>query len=59
MYIQWKFQIPDILASKVMKFGFLILFLFAIVSFLNLFLFQIKMTSRKKQVYLSKLFEYL
>ena len=30
MYIQWKFQIPDILASKVMKFGFLILFLFAI-----------------------------
>ena len=26
MYIQWKFQIPDILASSVIKFDFLILF---------------------------------
>ena len=29
MYIQWKFQIPNILASSVIKFGFLILFWFA------------------------------
>ena len=64
MYIQWKFQIPNILATSVIKFDLLILFSLAIflkkiVSFLNLVLFQIKMTSRKKQVYLSKLFEYL
>ena len=29
MYIQWKFQIPNILASNVRKFGFSILFWFA------------------------------
>ena len=29
MYIQWKFQIPNILASSVIKFDFLILFWFA------------------------------
>lgn len=31
MYIQWKFQIPNILASNVRKFGFSILFWFAIL----------------------------